>query len=79
MVVAAVLLASGFAAEAGSDSSRCDGYVEHLRSARAHLARADRAAALVELRRARKALEACARGEAGEHGLAARARASTIG
>lgn len=51
-------------AEVGTPPASCPGYVAHLRSARAYLAKGDRPSALVELRRAERALDSCARGEA---------------
>jgi hypothetical protein len=51
-------------AEVGTSPASCPGYVTHLRSARAYLAKGDRASAVVELRQAEQALDSCARGEA---------------
>ena len=52
------------AAEAATLPANCPGYVAHLRSARAYLARGDRQAAGGELRQAREALDSCARSAA---------------
>ncbi len=54
----------------------CPGYMDHLRNARAYLARSDRSNALAELKRARESLQACEQAEAGETELAARARSA---
>ena len=54
--------ASGTAPSAGA---LCPAYGAHLSRARVFLARGERAGALAELRRARQALEACLREEAG--------------
>jgi len=64
-VVAATWFVVGPArAEVGTAPASCPGYVTHLRSARAYLAKGDRTSAVVELRRAEQALDSCARGEA---------------
>ena len=64
-VVAAAWFVVGPArAEVGTAPANCPGYVTHLRSARAYLAKGDRTSAVVELRRAEQALDSCARGEA---------------
>lgn len=52
------------AAEVATLPVSCPGYVVHLRSARAHLDRGDRRAAVDALRQARKALDSCARSDA---------------
>jgi len=64
-VVAATWFVVGPArAEVGTPPASCPGYVTHLRSARAYLAKGDQASAVVELRQAEQALDSCARGEA---------------
>ena len=64
-VVAATWFVVGPAmGEVGTSPASCLGYVTHLRSARAYLAKGDRASAVVELRQAELALDSCARGEA---------------
>jgi len=50
--------------------SACPGYLAHLRSARACLARGDRRAAAAELRQAEQALDSCIRGAAGHRAVA---------
>jgi hypothetical protein len=49
-------------ADIGDPPGRCPGYVAHLHSARACLARGDRTQAAAELRQAEKALDSCIRG-----------------
>ena len=61
-------------AELGAPPGRCPGYVAHLQSARACLARGDRVAAAAELRQAEKALDSCIR-SATEGGTVAEASA----
>jgi len=56
-----VLPAVAMRADAGAPPSRCPGYVAHLQTARACLARGDRAGAATELRQAEKALDSCIR------------------
>ena len=58
------------AAEVTTLSVKCPGYVNHLRTARAYLARGERMAAAAELRQAKSALDACARGDATSDPLA---------
>ena len=58
------LVVSPARAEVGTPPASCPGYVTHLRSARAYLAKGDRTSAVVELRQAEQALDSCARGEA---------------
>ena len=62
-------------AELGAPPGRCPGYVAHLQSARACLARGDRVAAAAELRQAEKALDSCVR-SAAEGGAVAEASPS---
>jgi len=50
--------------------SGCPGYVAHLQSARACLARGDRRAAAAELRQAERALDSCMHGAAGSDAVA---------
>ncbi len=57
------LVVSPARAEVGTSPASCPGYVTHLRSARAYLAKGDRTSAVVELRQAEQALDSCARGE----------------
>ena len=81
VVVMLVLLAGPVArfASAGDPAvgMPCPAYGAHLSRARAYLARGERAGALTELRRARAALEACLREEAGEAHPLAGLRASS--
>jgi len=64
-------LASIVASAALRDTpSACPGYLAHLRSARACLARGDRRAAAAELRQAEQALDSCIRGAAGHRAVA---------
>jgi hypothetical protein len=58
------------AAEGATAPADCPGYVAHLRSARAYLARGDRQAAADELRQAKQALDSCTRGDAGSDAVA---------
>ena len=62
-------------AELGVPPGRCPGYVAHLQSARACLARGDRVAAAAELQQAEKALDSCIR-SAAEAGAVAEASPS---
>jgi hypothetical protein len=64
-------LASIVASAAPRDTpGACPGYLAHLRSARACLARGDRRAAAAELRQAEQALDSCLRGAAGNRAVA---------
>jgi len=64
LTAATWLVVSPARAEVGTSPASCPGYVTHLRSARAYLAKGDRTSAVVELRQAEQALDSCARGEA---------------
>lgn len=57
----------------------CADYADHLRNARAHLARSDREQALAELQRARESLRSCEEAQSGETALAARASTTYAG
>ena len=63
-MLGAANLSAAAAAEVATVPARCPGYVAHLRSARAYLARGNREAAADELRQARAALDLCARSDA---------------
>jgi len=61
-IIVVVLPALARGADIGDPPGRCPGYIAHLLSARACLARGDRTQAAAELRQAEKALDSCIRG-----------------
>jgi len=62
LIGAALVVLGGTTVLAGGEMTpgSCPGYVAHLRTARAYLARGDRKAAAQELRKAESALDSCA-------------------
>lgn len=59
--------------DVATESSKCPGYLDHLRNARLYLEHSDREHALAELKHARDSLRSCDQAQAAESALAARA------
>jgi hypothetical protein len=74
MAILAAVLATPRAAQSKDlwqAATRCTGYADHLRNARAYLESADRENALAELKRARESLRSCEKAQGDETALAA--------
>jgi hypothetical protein len=71
MLALAGPLAAADDGEYDEESDDCPGYAVHVRNARAYLARGEREQALVEIRLARRASDACPTEDAEETAIAA--------